>query len=50
MLYEAYGGKAMKKPSVSEWHKQFKECRENVEDDGRGGHPRSYTTKENVEK
>jgi hypothetical protein len=21
-----------------------------VEDDGRGGHPRSYTTKENVEK
>jgi hypothetical protein len=25
MLYEAYGREAMKKASVFEWHKQFKE-------------------------
>jgi hypothetical protein len=27
MLSEAYGGEAMKKSSVSEWHKQLKEGR-----------------------
>jgi hypothetical protein len=32
MLSEAYEGEAMKKSSIFEWHKQFKEGRENVED------------------
>jgi len=30
MLSEAYGGEAMKKSSVSDWQKRFKEGRENV--------------------
>jgi len=30
---EAYGGKAMKESSVFEWHKHFKDGRDNVEDD-----------------
>jgi hypothetical protein len=46
---EAYGGETMTKSSVSEWHGQFKEGCENVEDDERSGHPRSYRTDENVE-
>jgi hypothetical protein len=35
MFSEAYGGEAMKKSSVFEWQKLFKEDRENVEDDER---------------
>jgi hypothetical protein len=33
MVYEGYGGEAMKKSSVSEWYKRFKESRENVENE-----------------
>jgi hypothetical protein len=33
MLTEAYDADAMKKPSVSEWHKRFKEGWEDVKDD-----------------
>jgi hypothetical protein len=33
VLSVAYGGGDVKKSSVSEWHKRFKEDRENVEDD-----------------
>jgi hypothetical protein len=33
MLTEAYGADAMKKSSVFEWHKRFKEGREDVKDD-----------------
>jgi len=50
MLSEAYGEEAMKKSSVFEWHKWFKEGHENVEDDERSGYPRSHRTNENVEK
>jgi len=50
MLSEAYGGEAMKKSSILEWHKRFKEGRENVEDDEGSGCPRSNRTDENVEK
>jgi hypothetical protein len=35
MLTEAYGANAMKKLSVFEWHKRFKEGREDVKDDKR---------------
>jgi hypothetical protein len=38
MQSEAYGGEAMKKSSIFEWHKQFKEGHENVEDGERSGH------------
>jgi hypothetical protein len=40
-LSKAFEGEAMKKSSVFEWHKQFKEGRENVEGDERSGCPRS---------
>jgi hypothetical protein len=33
MLTEAYGADAIKKSSIFEWHKSFKECREDVKDD-----------------
>jgi len=50
MLSEAYGGEAMKKSSVFEWHKRFKEGHEIVEDDDRSGRSRSHRTDENVGK
>jgi hypothetical protein len=36
--------------SVTEWHKEFKEHHENVEDAERSGRPRYHRTDENVEK
>jgi hypothetical protein len=39
MLSDAYGREAMKKSSVSEWQKQFKDGCKNMEDDERSGHP-----------
>jgi ribosomal protein S5 len=50
MLSEVYGGKAIKKSSVFEWHKWFKEGRKNVKDNERSGSPKSQRTIENVEK
>jgi len=49
MLSEAYGGEAMKNSSVFEWHKRFKEGRENVEDDERSGRPRYHRSDETFE-
>jgi hypothetical protein len=50
MLSEPNGREAMKKLSVSEGHKRFKEGRGNVGDDERSSRPRSsHTTNENVE-
>jgi hypothetical protein len=45
MLSKAYGGEIMKKSSVFEWHKWFKEGHENVEDNESSGCPRSHRTK-----
>jgi hypothetical protein len=39
MLTEAYGADDMKKSSVFEWHKKFKEDWEDVKDDERTGRP-----------
>jgi hypothetical protein len=50
MLTEACGADAMKKSSVFEWHKRFKEGREDVKDDKRAGHPKTHRIDENVEK
>jgi hypothetical protein len=50
VLSEAHGGEAMKKASVFEWHKQFKEGHENMEDDERSGHLRYHKTDENIGK
>jgi hypothetical protein len=42
--------KLWKRSSVFEWHKQFKEGHENVEEDKRSGHPRSHRMKIMVKK
>jgi len=40
ILTVAYGEYAMKKSSVFEWHRQFKERREDVQDNPRSGQPK----------
>jgi uncharacterized cysteine cluster protein YcgN (CxxCxxCC family) len=47
MLTEAYGLDAMKKSSVFEWHKRFKESLEDVKDDERTVRPKTHRTDEN---
>jgi hypothetical protein len=47
MLTEAYGAEAMKTLSVFEWHKRFKEGREDVKDDERTGRLKTNWTDEN---
>jgi transposase len=46
MLTEAFGADAMKKSSVIEWHKRFKEGREDVKDE-RTGRPKTHRADEN---
>jgi hypothetical protein len=50
VLSNAYEGEAMKISSVVESYKWFRESHENVDDDERGGCPRSQRTNKNVEK
>jgi hypothetical protein len=50
VLSKAYWGETMKKSSVLEWHKGFKEGHENMEDGERSCCPRSQRNDENVEK
>jgi hypothetical protein len=50
LFSEAYAGDAVKRSSVPEWHKQFKENHEKVEDEETSGHPRCHKTDENVKK
>jgi len=40
----------MKKSSVFEWHRQFKEEREDVQDDPRSGQPKTQRTDANVDR
>ena len=49
MLRGAYGDNVLKKYSVFEWHKGFKEGRESVKDDERPGQPKSQLSCDNVE-
>ncbi|GBN89471.1 hypothetical protein AVEN_14452-1 [Araneus ventricosus] len=49
MLKKAYGNDAMKKTTVYERHKRFREGRTNI-DDPRTGRPSSSTADENVER
>jgi hypothetical protein len=42
LLSEAYGGETVKKTSVFEWCRRFREGRENVEDDAGSCHSRSH--------
>ena len=50
MLQEVYGGETMSRSRVFEWHKRFKEGREDVEDDSRSGRPSTSRTADNVER
>jgi hypothetical protein len=47
MLTRDYGADAMKKSTVFEWHKRFKEGREDVKDE-RTGRSKTHRTDENV--
>jgi hypothetical protein len=46
ILTEACGADSMKKSSVFEWRKRFKEGREDVKDDKRTGRPKTHQTDE----
>jgi len=50
LLTVAYGEYAMKKSRVFEWHRRFKEGREDVQDDPRSGQPKTVRTDENVDR
>jgi hypothetical protein len=50
LLTLAYGKYTMKKRCVFEWHKRFKEGREDVKDDPRSGQPKTQRTDANVDR
>jgi len=50
LLTVAYGEYAMKKSSVFEWHRRFKEGREDVQDDPRSGQPKTRRTDATVDR
>jgi len=50
LLTVAYGEYAMKKSSVFEWHRRFKEGREDVQDDSKSGHTKTQRKDTNVDK
>ena len=49
LLQEVYGDDTMSKTCLFEYHRRFKEGREEVEDDHRSGRPSTSRTDENVE-
>jgi len=50
ILTVAYGEYAMKKLSVFEWHRWFKEGREDVQHDPRSGQPKTQKTDANMDR
>jgi hypothetical protein len=50
LLTVAYGEYAMKKSSVFEWHRRFKEGQEDVQDDPRSGQPKARRTDTNMDR
>jgi hypothetical protein len=48
LLTVAYGEYTMMKQCVFEWHRRFKEGREDVKDDPRRGQPKTQRTDANV--
>jgi hypothetical protein len=49
LLTVVYGEYAIKKSSVFEWHRWFKEGREHVQDDPRSGQPKTQRKDANVD-
>ncbi|XP_010811064.3 protein GVQW3 [Bos indicus] len=50
LLKEAYGDEVMSRARVFDWHKRFKEGREDIRDDARSGRPVTHRTDENIKK
>jgi len=50
LLQQVYGDETMSRSHVFEWHKRFKEGRQDVEDDPRSGRPSTSRTDANVER
>lgn len=50
LLKEAYGDEVMSRARIFDWHKRFKEGREDVRDDARSGRPVTHRTDENIQK
>ena len=50
LFQEVYGDDKMSRTCLFEWHRRFKEGREEVEDDHRSGRPSTSRTDENVER
>jgi hypothetical protein len=50
LLLVAYGEYAMKKSSIFEWYRRFKEGREDVQDDPRSGQLKTQMTDANVDR
>ena len=50
LLQEVYGDDTMSRTRLFEWHRSFKERRDEVEDDHRSGRPFTSRTDENVER
>jgi len=45
---KAYGNKSLNRPNAFKWHSRFRDGRELVEDDERGGRPKSTRTEVNI--
>ena len=50
LLTVAYDEYTVKKLSIFEWHRQFKEGREDVQHDPRSGQPKTQRTDANVDR
>ena len=50
LLQEVHGDDTMSRTRLFEWHRRFREGREEVEDDHRSGRPTTSKTDENVER
>ena len=50
LLQEVYGDNTISRTRLFDWHRRFKEEREEVKDDHRSGRPSTSKTNENVER
>jgi len=48
LIQKAYGGAALSRTTIFEWHKQFPEGRESVKDDKHSGQPTTSRTNDNI--
>jgi len=48
LVQKAYGNEALNRSNVFRWYSQFRDGRELVEDDERGGRPKSTRTEVNI--